>query len=108
MALKEPKNWRPVALLSTTGKALEAVIAARISWATEEYSLLPRGHLGGRKGISNEFGLHSLVERIHAAWVEGKVATLLCLDVSRACDIVSHERLLHNPCKRRIDGAVAN
>lgn len=89
------------------GKALDTVIAARISWPTEEYSLLPRGHLGGRKGISTKFALHSLIERIHAAWTRGKVAALLCLDISGVYNNVSHKRLLYNLRKRRIGGAVA-
>jgi hypothetical protein len=37
-----PKNYRPIALLSTIGKALEAIIVAQISFLVERYGLLPQ------------------------------------------------------------------
>ncbi|KAJ5720222.1 uncharacterized protein N7483_008156 [Penicillium malachiteum] len=46
-----PKSYRPIALMNTLGKLLEAVVASRISYAVEEHSLLPKTHLGGRKGL---------------------------------------------------------
>jgi Reverse transcriptase (RNA-dependent DNA polymerase) len=100
------KSYRPVALLNTIGKVFDSVIAQRISYATETYRLLPRSHLGGRKGLSTEHAIRLLVEQIHAGWNTshaGGVASLLCLDVSGVFDNVSHPRLLHNLRKRRID-----
>ncbi|KAJ6437917.1 reverse transcriptase [Purpureocillium lavendulum] len=38
----EAKAWRPISLLSTLGKILEAVVAERISYVVETYGLLPR------------------------------------------------------------------
>lgn len=99
--------YRPIALLPTIGKALETLVAKRISWATETYNLLPRGHMGAHKGVSTELALHALVEKIHAAWAKGQVCSLLCLDVAGAFDNVSHQRLLHNLRKRRIGGDTA-
>lgn len=46
--------------------------------------------------------MHFLLQRIYQAWSEGKVASLLLLDVSDAYDNVSRERLLHNLRKRRV------
>ncbi|RAO68551.1 uncharacterized protein BHQ10_004563 [Talaromyces amestolkiae] len=43
-----PKAYRPVALLNTIGKFLEAIVARRISYAMESEGLLPQGHLRGR------------------------------------------------------------
>ena len=40
----DPKAYRPIALLNTIGKALEAVITTRISYMVEVYSLLPDPH----------------------------------------------------------------
>lgn len=92
-----PKNYRPIALLSTIGKALESVIAGRISYLVEKSGLLPENHIGGRRGRSCEHALHLLLERTHAAWRAGDiVATPLTLDVSGAYDNVSHRRLIHN------------
>ncbi|KAJ9480553.1 hypothetical protein VN97_g13002, partial [Penicillium thymicola] len=91
-----PKSYRPVALLNTLGKILEAVIATRIAWCVEEYKLLPDTHLGGRKGVSVDHAIQLILGRVHQAWREGKIASMLLLDVAGAYDMVSHERLLYN------------
>jgi hypothetical protein len=94
--LTNVRSYRPIALLNTLGKALESILAFRISHAVSKYKLLPEGHLGGQKGMSTEHALHRLTEEIHHAWDQGHVASLLLLDVSGAFDHVSHPRLLHN------------
>ena len=97
-----PKAYRPIALLSTIGKVLEAIIATRIAYVAEAHNLLPQSHMGGRRGVSTEHALHLMMERIHAAWNDRQVVTMFLLDVSGAFDNVSHPRLLHNLRKRRI------
>ncbi|KAG0161609.1 hypothetical protein PDIDSM_9144 [Penicillium digitatum] len=57
------KSYRPVALLNTLGKFLEAVVARRISYAVETYKLLPDTHFGGRKGISVDHAIQSIIGR---------------------------------------------
>lgn len=42
-------SYRPISLLCILGKALEAIIASRISYMVEEYGLVPRNHLGQKK-----------------------------------------------------------
>ncbi|EDN02399.1 predicted protein [Histoplasma mississippiense (nom. inval.)] len=101
--LSEVKSYRPIALLNTLGKALESILATRISQAVEEHQLLPRTHVGGRKGMSTEHALHGLMELIYQSWDNDQVASLLLLDVTGAFDHVSHPRLLHNLRKRRMD-----
>ncbi len=63
----QPKAYRPIALLNTLGKALESIMAARISFAAEEFDLLPRRHMGGRKARGTEHALQVLLELIHEA-----------------------------------------
>ncbi|KAI0998166.1 hypothetical protein K3495_g10025 [Podosphaera aphanis] len=41
-----PKAYRPIALLNTTGKLLEKLVANRISRAAESYNLLPEQQMG--------------------------------------------------------------
>jgi hypothetical protein len=60
---------------------------------------------GGRKLASTDHA-HLLLQRIHEAWADGKVASLLLLDVSGAFDNVSRQRLLHNLKKRRVNQAL--
>ncbi|KAF2261101.1 hypothetical protein CC78DRAFT_608837 [Lojkania enalia] len=42
-------NYRLILLLPTLGKALESLVAERIVYLVEEYSLLPKTHFGARK-----------------------------------------------------------
>ena len=103
------KSYRPIALINTVAKALESVLAKRISFLAEHHGLLPKGHLGGRKITSCENAVHLTLERIYSAWDSDKpVASMLLLDVSGAFDNVSHPRLIHNLRKRRIPTAIVN
>ena len=99
----QPKSYRPIALLNTLGKALEAIVANRLTYLADTYHLLPSRHTGGRKLASTDHAIHLLLQRIHGAWADGKVASLLLLDVSGAFDNVSRQRLLHNLGKRRVN-----
>jgi hypothetical protein len=100
---KQPKSYRPIALLNTLGKALEAILANRLTYLADTYHLLPARHTGGRKLTSTDHAVYLLLQSIHKAWAGKKVASLLLLDVSGAFDNVSRPRLLHNLRKCRID-----
>ncbi|KAM4061805.1 endonuclease-reverse transcriptase domain-containing protein [Hirsutella rhossiliensis] len=69
------RAWRPISLLSTLGKILEAVMAERISFAVETFGLLPTNHFGARKRRSAEQALVLLQEKIYKAWRMGKAST---------------------------------
>jgi hypothetical protein len=58
----DPKSYRPIALLSTIGKALEAILATRLSYLVEQHQLLLDYHVGGRRGRSPEHAVHLLLE----------------------------------------------
>jgi Reverse transcriptase (RNA-dependent DNA polymerase) len=106
----DPKAYRPIALLNTLGKVLEAVIAERIRFAAETHALLPDTQMGGRRMRSTETALQLITNKIHTIWgaKRHRVATLLSLDVSGAFDRVSHTRLIHNLRKRRIPEEITN
>jgi hypothetical protein len=59
-----PKAYRPIALLNTVSKALESVIARRISYMVETHNILPPTYLGSYKGISTEHAVLYLVDQI--------------------------------------------
>ncbi|KAF7116131.1 hypothetical protein CNMCM5793_004151 [Aspergillus hiratsukae] len=62
------ESYRPVALLNALGKFVEAVVAQRISYAVETEGLLPRTHLGGRRGNSTDHAIQNIIDRIKLAW----------------------------------------
>ena len=85
---QEIQAYRPISLLNTLGKALESILAQRIAYAVEKHRLLPKGHLGGRKGMFAEHALDGLIEKVYQAWNAGDVASLLLLDVSGASILI--------------------
>jgi hypothetical protein len=78
------KAFRPISLLPTISKGLEAAVAARLSFITETYNLLPSNHFGARPRRSAEQALNVLVEKIYQAWRQGKVLSLVSFDVKGA------------------------
>ncbi|EED22644.1 reverse transcriptase, putative [Talaromyces stipitatus ATCC 10500] len=97
------KAYCPIALLSTIGKALESVLARRLSYLVEQYNLLLKQHIGGRRGRSCELAIHLLLEETHSAWREGsRVASGLALDAAGAFDNVNYIRLIHDLRKRQV------
>ena len=88
------KAWRPISLLSMLGKAPEAVIAERISYAAESFGLLPTNHFGARKKRSAEQALLLLQEHIYNAWRTGRVLSLISFSVKGAHNGVCKEKLL--------------
>jgi len=88
------KAWRPISLLSTLGKVLEAVVAERLSYAVETSGLLPANHFGARKRRSTEQALLLLQEEIYKAWRSRKVLSLISFDVKGAYNGVFKDRLL--------------
>jgi ribonuclease HI len=79
-----PKAFRPISLLPTISKGLEAAVAARLSFITETYNLLPANHFGARPRRSAEQALNVLVERIYQTWRQRKVLSLVSFDVKGA------------------------
>jgi hypothetical protein len=59
------KAFRPISLLPTISKGLEAVVAVRLSYITEKHNLLLANHFGARPRRSAEQALNVLVERIY-------------------------------------------
>jgi len=98
----QSKAWRPISLLSTLGKLLEAVVAERISFAVETSGLLPANHFGARKQRSAEQALLLLQERIYTAWRGRKVVSLVSFDVKGAYNGVYKDRLLQRLAARGI------
>jgi hypothetical protein len=75
------RTYRPISLLATLGKALEALVAERITYYAETYHLLPQNHFGARKRWSTVQALMVLTEQIFQAWKHRKVLSLVSFDV---------------------------
>jgi len=74
---KTPGGWRPISLLSTVGKILEAAIGERMAAAAEAANILLEGQIGNRKGRSTDLVVRVLTKAVRAAWSQKAVASLL-------------------------------
>ncbi|KAI4732297.1 hypothetical protein E4T50_17119 [Aureobasidium sp. EXF-12298] len=102
-----PKAFRPISLLATISKGLEAVVANRLSFMAEKHNLLPSNHFGARKKRSCEQAINVLVERIYEAWRNGKVVSLVTFDVQGAFNGVNTTVLQERLEQRGIPGTLS-
>ena len=90
----DPKNYRPVALLSVMSKVLEKVIFMQVMDYLENHAILHPSHHGSRPKHST---CTAIIE-MHSSWIEaienGDMAAVMMLDLSVALDLVTHDLLL--------------
>ena len=89
-----PRNWRPIALLSVSSKGLERYVARWLAYLAVSEGVLSATHFGAMPRRATLDLVLAFVSRIEAALKEGKHAALLLQDVEGAFDGVSHNRLL--------------
>ncbi|KAJ5138858.1 uncharacterized protein N7515_003706 [Penicillium bovifimosum] len=98
----KPGAYRPISLLNTLGKLLEAVMARRLSYVAEKHGLLPNSQFGGRPGRTTEQALLVLSSAIDKAWYKHKVVTLVAFDLKGAFNGVNKTSLDASLQARRI------
>ncbi len=98
------KMYKSIAFLNTLSKILKSMIARRINDMTKTHDLFFVNQMSERKSRSCDTVLKLLTKQIHTIWNmnKDKITTLLSMNVMKAYDHVSRERLLHNLKKRRI------
>ena len=89
-----PRNWRPIALLSVLSKGLERYIGRWLAYVAVREGVVSATHFGAMPRRATLDLVLAFVSRIEAALREGKHAALLLQDVEGAFDGVSHARLL--------------
>ncbi len=92
--------------LPTLGKALEAVVADRLFYVVEAYTLLPINHFEVRKQWFTEQALMLLQERIYRVWRQRKILSLISFDIKGVYNEVYKERLLQRLHARRISSSL--
>ena len=97
-----PKAYRPISLLPTLAKALESVVAERLSYLVETYALLPKNQFGARKRHSTVQALTILQEKIFDAWRDNQVLSLVSFDVKGAYNGVDPNALLGRLRQRQV------
>ena len=92
--VSNPRNWRPISLLSCLSKGLERYVARWMAYHAIKENVISATHFGALPRRATLDLVINFVSRIEAALQEGKHAALLLQDVEGAFDGVSHDRLL--------------
>ena len=73
------------------------MLAKRLLFIADAYSLLLRTYMGRRAAASCEYAVYLLLEKIYASWQIGEedIVSLLMLNVSGAFNNVLHYRLIY-------------
>lgn len=95
----DPKNYRPISLLSVLGKILEKLINKKLKEYLEVNKLLPESQAGFRPKRSTQDQLLKLCHEVIHSIQTGCVAVATFFDVQKAFDKVIHEGFVLK-CKR--------
>ena len=105
---KIPKAYRPIALISMMAKLLMAIIAEHLSNIVEHHQILPKNHFGSQPGRSTVDVIHCLISKIHKAWNQNKVVSILFLNVEGTFPNAVTACLMHNMKQQRIPTSMIN
>ena len=83
-----PKNYRPVAILSTCSKVLERAVFNQLIQYLEENSLLHENHHGCRKAHNTTTAIIQLYDQWTSEVDAGQITSGLLIDLSAAFDMV--------------------
>ena len=87
-AKNEPKNYRPVSILPSFSKVLEAVVKEQLERQLEALGVFPRSQHGFRRDRSTVTAVASLEHDVRRALHEKKKAGALLFDLSAAFDTI--------------------
>ena len=90
-----PLNYRPISLTSILSKTMEHILTRYIKAHLEDNSLLCSSQHGFRRNHSCESQLLSTMEDLLTSYDEGTQSDIIALDMAKAFDTVSHNKLLH-------------
>lgn len=90
-----PQNYRPISLLSQTGKVFERIILARIITTLQTHNTIRNEQFGFRPGHSAPLQALRITETITKHFNRKGITVAVFFDVQKAFDSVWHEALLY-------------
>ena len=104
----DPANYRPVSLTSIPCKMLEHIIHTNIMRYLEKYKVLNDEQHGFCRGRSSETQLALSINDLAKVLDRQSQADVVIMDLSKAYDLVPHQRLLSKLCHYGITGKLHN
>ena len=104
----DPKNFRPITILSCLGKLFTAVLSERLCQFSDDSSLLNENQFGFRKSYSTTDSIFTLFSFFEI--LKNKRKKLFCafVDFEKAFDTVWREALWHKLLLNHINGKMHN
>ena len=99
---QEPKAYHPITLLNTLGKLFSLIMVDDLSHYCETREVFPKNQFGGRPAQTTMDSMLLLTHTIKESWRQGKIASVLFLDIQGAFPNVVKEVLIHNMCTQSI------
>ena len=90
----DPSNFRPISILPLLGRIFEKLLAHQLNSYCEAQNIIPIEQFGFRKNSSCETALLKLCNDFMESVDKGKMVGALLIDLSKAFDMVSHQKLL--------------
>ena len=87
-------NYRPISLLLVISKVLEKLMYVRLTSWLRRHSVLYDGQYGFRSKRGTIDAVTDGITTVLNAFEQGKISIMVLLDMSRAFDSLSHEKLL--------------
>ena len=103
---QEKKNYRPISLLSTTGKVLERILFNKMYSFLTENNLLTWRNSGYKRRDSTTNRLIRIVNDIQLGLDRREPSCLVFLDQSKAFDRIHHSSLMRKLQVKGIDGGL--
>ena len=90
-----PKNYRPISLLPIIAKVLDTIINRQLMKHLLLHKLLSPTQYAFRPNSSCTMTLETVLDRIHRHRSRRKPTLAIYVDLSKAYDTISHDKLIH-------------
>ncbi|KAG5860824.1 hypothetical protein JTB14_028551 [Gonioctena quinquepunctata] len=90
----DPKQYRPISLISCLGKIFEKMINVRLTWVLESNSFLSKFQVGCRRNNSSTDALIAIDSEIRKAFDEKEHLVAVLLDLQKAYDMTWRDAII--------------